>query len=459
VELNPLRRLLRGFGANVFGQITVVVVQLAGVPILLHAWGTPLYGEWLLLSAIPAYLSMTELGFSNSAGNDMTQQIGRGDRPKALAVFQSLAALILGMTGIGILLTIALVFGLPLDRWLNTAALSGFAARLIVLFLATEIFVRLAEGISHAGLRACGDYWLYVTLYYSVYFVQTATICIAALLGFGPVIGAGLSLAIRLVATPLVFLALKQRHPWIQYGFAHASYRELRRLTAPAMANLSWTLSQALNSQGMILVVGAELGPQAVVIFSTLRTLTRLTLQMVFTVAVAAEPEFAIAFGAQDHNLILRIFVHVMRAGLWLALTSAAGLALLGPWILRIWTHGKVPMNSALFGWLLLIAVTSVFWFTALTMLKAANRHIRATLLYCLVSGLAVAAGAVAIAMTKHLADVGIALLAADIVMAIYSVRAASQLIGVPAGDYLVQSLNPLPLFAVFVRRMGRYGG
>ena len=62
------RRLRNGFGANAYGQLVVIIIQLAGVPILLHAWGTQLYGEWLILAAIPTYLSMTDLGFSQSAG-------------------------------------------------------------------------------------------------------------------------------------------------------------------------------------------------------------------------------------------------------------------------------------------------------------------------------------------------------------------------------------------------------
>ena len=65
-------RLVKGFGANIYGQVVTAVVQLVGVPIFLWAWGTELYGEWLILFAIPSYLSMSDLGFSLSAANDMT---------------------------------------------------------------------------------------------------------------------------------------------------------------------------------------------------------------------------------------------------------------------------------------------------------------------------------------------------------------------------------------------------
>src|SRR2546427_9103361 len=45
--LFPYTTLFRsGFGANLYGQAAVVVIQLAGVPILLHYWHAQLYGEW-----------------------------------------------------------------------------------------------------------------------------------------------------------------------------------------------------------------------------------------------------------------------------------------------------------------------------------------------------------------------------------------------------------------------------
>ncbi|THD09540.1 hypothetical protein [Metallibacterium scheffleri] len=72
MDRHVTRRILHGLGANAYGQLVAVVIQLAGVPILLHAWGTQLYGEWLILAAIPTYLLMADLGFSQSAGNDMT---------------------------------------------------------------------------------------------------------------------------------------------------------------------------------------------------------------------------------------------------------------------------------------------------------------------------------------------------------------------------------------------------
>ena len=77
-------KLLRNLGANAYGQLITVVTQLVSVPLFLHYWGVTLYGEWLILSAVPAYLALSDIGFASSAANDMTIRFAQGDRKGVL---------------------------------------------------------------------------------------------------------------------------------------------------------------------------------------------------------------------------------------------------------------------------------------------------------------------------------------------------------------------------------------
>ena len=440
------RRILSGLGANVYGQLVTMVVQLAGVPILLHAWGVQLYGEWLILFAIPAYLSMADLGFSQSAGNDMTARAARGDRSGALAVFQSLAALIYTIAAAGLLLGGALLWRLPLERWLHFQVLDADALRWVLALLAAEVFAALPNGVNHAGFRAGGDYALHVGLTSTTRLLQFSGIWIMALAGGGPVAAAAAFFGVRVVATMALTLLLVRRHRWLRFGFAHARRAELRRLGKPALANMAIPLAQALNIQGMVLVVGAVLGPSAVVVYSTLRTLTRLALQLVLSVAHAAEPELAVAYGADDRSLMRALYVHALRGGLWLALSAATGLALFGGFILDVWTQGKVAMDPALFAWLLGSSVGSVLWYSALIVLKAANSHLRAASVYVIASAAAVGLAVVLLQWTGDLADAGMALLIMDMAMALYTLNAAAPLLQTRPLANLALAGNPLPL-------------
>ena len=87
-------RLGRTVSAQAYGQLVTIAVQLALVPLLLHAWGTRVYGSWLLLSAIPFYLTFSDFGFTFIAKNELVMAVAAGRREAALRTFQSIFALL-----------------------------------------------------------------------------------------------------------------------------------------------------------------------------------------------------------------------------------------------------------------------------------------------------------------------------------------------------------------------------
>lgn len=444
--------MIQGLGANGYGQLVTVIVQLVGVPVLLYAWGPQLYGEWLVLFAIPAYLSIADLGFSQSVANDMTARVARGDRVGALTAFQSLAVLVTCVVTAGLLLSAVIVWRLPLDELLNFEVIHGDEARLVLWLLIAKVLVELIQGVNHAGFRAAGEYAFHHSLHATVRLAQYSAVWIAALSGAGPAAAAGAFLAVDAIATVAIAAALVRRHTWIKFGADRARMSELRRLSGPALANISIPLSQALNVQGMVIVVAAVLGPSAVVVFSTLRTLARVTLQAIRSVARSIEPELAAAYGAGKQALMRALFLHGLRASTWLGLAIAVGLLLFGQYILAIWTHGAVSMNLTLFVLLVASALANVLWFVALVVLRAANKHMAAALLYMASSAAVVGVAALLLKWTGQLATVGMALLALDVVMILYALSVATQLLRLRPLASVIVAANPLPMLR-FVRR------
>ena len=96
------KRLVKGFAAQGFAQAINLIIQIGSVPLFIHFWGKLLYGEWLLISTVPSYFALSDLGFANAAGTEMTMRVARGDREGALKVFQ-LAWLL--VTGVSLIVT------------------------------------------------------------------------------------------------------------------------------------------------------------------------------------------------------------------------------------------------------------------------------------------------------------------------------------------------------------------
>jgi len=434
------KRILHGFSANLYGQVVIVVIQLAGVPVLLHSWGTQMYGEWLMLSAIPVYLSMTDLGFSQSAANDMSQQMGRGDRTGALAVFQSIGLLIALCSVVGMLVVITLVMVIPFFSWIPLHLIDQNAATWVLVILAAEVFIKLNDGTLHAGYRANGGYATHIVIYFTTILIQNIALWSVAVTGGGPVRASAAFLFVRVMSTPVVAILMIRRYPWLSVGISHSRFSEIRRLFKPALANIAFPLGQALNIQGMTLVVAAALGPIAVVVFSTLRTLSRLVIQAVRTITHATEPEMATAYGVADTFLLRRLYIHATQIAVVFALISALLLYWLGDWILTFWTHGKVAINFPLFAWLLASAVAGSFWYSALIILKAANHHIHAAVFFVAAALISLFVAYTTMKATNQMSGVGLVLLVVDIIMIIYVQIAANRLCG---GGLFRQLINP----------------
>lgn len=447
MDTNILKRLTLGFGANVLGQIVSIGIQLIAVPVLLYCWDTHMYGEWLILFAIPAYLAMSNLGFSMSAANDMTQLVARGDRKRALSVFQSLFALISFIDAILLTVIILCVAFLPIGRWWHSPDISVFHTRIIILFLCMEFLLNIFDGVNHAGYRSNGDYPLHTTLRITVYAIQNALLCLAALIGLGPQGAAITYCVVRAIGTLLSSIYLRYRHPWLHFGYKHSKIGELKRLFSPALANVGQTLSSALNVQGIVFVVGAILGPVAVVTLSTLRTLSRFVLQIVATIFNSTEPELARAYGKNDLVLASNIYSHIIRICLWFALLVCVALLLTGTFILRLWTHNKVTMDLPFFTLLLGASLAGAYWQACLSLIRAANKHLRLIAIYCACSAASIVVSLVLLKYSHQLVYVGVPTFLTECIAVVVAQYIASRMLKKKVQNLTLEIANPFPLY------------
>jgi O-antigen/teichoic acid export membrane protein len=146
------RRVIAGMGANSFGMAITIGIQLASLPLFLYYWDTATYGKWLVLSAIPAYLSMADAGMVTAAGNKMAMAIGRGEPTEANRVFQS-AQLFMAVVCCAIALAaipVALLAPLP--------GIEDSDMRFALAALSLSTLLALVGGLSEAVFKATQRY-------------------------------------------------------------------------------------------------------------------------------------------------------------------------------------------------------------------------------------------------------------------------------------------------------------
>lgn len=368
-------KLIRNLGANAYGQLITIVIQLASVPLFLHYWGVELYGEWLILSAIPAYLSLSDIGFASVAANDMTMRVAKGDQQGALEVFQSIFLFIFGVTTLIGSVMAMLIFNFPIGQLFSVSHISPEQTAQVLFVLMVYVMFGLQGAVFIAGFRAIGRYALGTILNNSVRLAEWGGSILTLVLGGDLFVVAVVMLVIRLLGTIGLWVALRVLASWLTIGLHDASWHRVQALFKPAIAFMAFPLGLALSLQGMVLVVGALLGPAYVAIFSAYRTLTRVLVQMITMLNQAVWPEISAAYGTGKLDVITNLHRKGSSVTFWVALGGVATLGVSGEFIVGMWTRHAFEPNHMLLIFLLASTLVNVLWQTSWVVLMATNNH------------------------------------------------------------------------------------
>jgi O-antigen/teichoic acid export membrane protein len=377
MDTSTRRRLFFGFLTNWISKLANTIIQLVQVPVFLHYWSVSLYGEWMIVIALPSYLNVSSIGFGNVAGNEMTMMTARGDRDGALRVFQSCWWFITFICAGCLALLIGILYFLPAGRLLKLHAIGESDAKWILFYLGCSVLLGQLETLLQSAYRCIGRY-SYGSFMKSVFsLVSFAVMLIPVCLGGGAKVTALVFACANVLITIVLGIMVRRDIPWIRFGWKYATFSEIRRLSGPAFAFMAFPIGNSLNLQGTLMAVGYALGPVAVVVFGTARTVSRVALQMVQMVNNTFWPELSTSFGSNDIGLTRTLHRRACQLGLFLGLGIAAVMMSFGPWFLHRWTGGHVPPSPGLLGILLAVVVANALWSTSSTLLTAINRHQR----------------------------------------------------------------------------------
>lgn len=373
---SSFRRVGFTFGAQVYSQVVNVGVQIALVPILLYGWGAERYGVWLLLSAIPTYLTFSDFGFTLSAKNEMTIRMAQGDKHGALVTYQSVFMLLIFVSISVSLLTFVVVFGVPLGAFLNLGDVSEIEAKTVLFLLSLNVILYQYLLLVSSCMRAAGRPAAEVVFAGTIRLLAGILTGVSALLGAGLVTVAALIVGSTVLSFAVAFFWLLSVAPDLRLGTAHASRREVSRLFHPSVSFMSQTLGQAFAINGPVMALGMVARPMDVVIFSTCRTLTRLGTTATNMIGAAMMPEYSRIFGLGNFALFRRLTFLNFLASLGIASVYFIALSLIGGWLLSLWTKGQVGIEQPFFTLLLLSVVGEMLWTALFIPLGAINRHV-----------------------------------------------------------------------------------
>jgi len=384
-----LDTMAKGVAANGFGQLVALLTLVVSVPIFLNAWGSHLYGEWLLLSLIPVYLAISDLGFSTAAGVQMTVLVAQGDRAGALRLLQCTWTFItLVSAGVCIVL-VGLLHLFPITTLLDLTMLARDEANAIAVLLILLVCASQQGGIIEAIYRCDGHYatgTLFLNLARFVEFVGGLGVVLA---GGDPWHYAATLVVLRLTGYVVMWADLRRRVPWARPAWVMDRLSEVKPLLMPALGFVATPLAYALSIQGILLAVGHVYSPAMVTVVSLHRTLARMVWQLAFMVSQTASVELSRALGPGDTERARRIYRLSWQAVLWSTSIASGLLLAFARQIFDTWVRSKVEFHPNLLAIFLLASVIGGLWGVSLVVPVSLNRHHKLTALFVLVTFLA----------------------------------------------------------------------
>lgn len=386
-----LGRLVRGAFASTFDKVVILGAQIALVPIFIGHWGVHVYGAWLLLSTVPIYFALSDFGFAVAAGTDMTMATAHGDRRGALATYQSVWVLVLSATLLLAGVALAVIWSVP-ARLFDFTDIPAVEARATLTGLIGFAVVALQNNVLNSGLRAIGAFALSRAGSGCMFLGEALAMFAAVAHGGGPAAAAFAMMSVRAAGTATLYVMQMRRAPWLHFGNRAASLPEIRRLAPAALASMSLFGADALVLQGTAIAVGFAAGPAGVVVFTTVRTLSRIGTQLAGLLTYPLMPEFSTVAAHDDRPSMARMTLLTVLASLMFVVPMAFGLLVFGRAIVGMWTHGAVVAPLSLVALMAGVIVMNGLWSPLALLLQAINRHVLYSRTYLM--GAIVAVGA-----------------------------------------------------------------
>ncbi|WP_162789527.1 polysaccharide biosynthesis C-terminal domain-containing protein [Altererythrobacter sp. ZODW24] len=358
-----------------YGKLVGALIQLALVPVLALQWGLPLYGQWLMLSAIPVFLAASDFGFSTAAGNRIIAEVAKADRDEALVTFQSAWSMIIGISAVTLVIAAAVVAYLPSSILAVDGGMNADDARTALAILCLYGIISLQIFLFAAVARSEGRQAQSISLIATIQLVEGLSVLAIVWFGGSPLDAAIAYLAVRSAGLLAHVILSKRFARWMRLGSKKASGDRVRMLFRPAFAAMLLPLGQAGFLQGTAIAIGAAGGAAMVPLYTSLRTVSRVGLQIMSTFVIPLMPDFTAAFAQENHGRVARI------GGLVAALNVICGvifgfiIAVFGADVLRVWTGGAIQPPQLMITLTGIAAALAVVWNPLGNLLLAINRH------------------------------------------------------------------------------------
>ncbi|MCC5612739.1 hypothetical protein LC612_40135 [Nostoc sp. CHAB 5834] len=370
-----IKRLLESLSVNVLHVIVTAIIQLLAVPLFLSRWGPTYYGEWLIIYAIPAFLTLSDLGLASATDNELSIRIAKKEYDKAIYIYQRSFSLLIGLGLFFIaVLNISYSFFYS-DKITTVTQFSISEIKPIINWLAFYTLVTILQDFVGSVFRAGGNYAIGRLWVLATRLVEFVAVFISLSLGGKAVDIALLYGVVRALCMGLMVIHAYSKYDWFRpFDWKGETGVSVAALVRPSANFFLFSTGNLFILQGTTLIIAYYLSPVAVVLFNTTRLVVNLIKQLVSIVTKSMWVEFTVALS--NHNMELARIIHSrgLQISVGLTLLSILFFEIAGRYFFILWTKGAIEPAQPFFTMMLLTTLSYSLWNTSITVSMACNR-------------------------------------------------------------------------------------
>lgn len=384
-------RIFRSIGADSLGQIINAGSRLVIIPVFLSAWGSNLYGEWLILTAITAWFSLGDLGGQLYFGNKLTQAWAASEVSFFQEVYSTGMVLFLTSSIAMLLVVSVVIYAVPINSIFNLSETPESTAKLVLLIMATKFILAFPVGLMLGLYRAIGCQATSI-MYANVMMVfQFLLTLIALTFGYNFVVLAGIEVLPYLAAILFILNDFPNRigNNFSLYRLNDFSKKILIDSIFPSLHFLVIQLSMALSIQGSIVILAKVLSPVDVAIYSSMRVIANIMSRFFGLISHATLPDVTRLMELKNIQLLVKLFNLTSLITIMFGAVFTCFINYFGEWTYMKWLSHKLPYDHMTMFVIAFQAVVNCVWSLGGNMLMATNYHKQYAFSQAVANGLA----------------------------------------------------------------------
>ena len=381
---------MKGIGIGSIGQLISILSRFFIIPLFLTTWGADKYGEWLLLSTIPAWLAISDFGCQIYFINKLTFAWAKNEFSNYSILLNTATKIFVFIPVILFIVSSTIVIFIPSNLLFTFKTISSNEAKYILILLILIICISIFQGFIFGLFRTIND--VSKSLIYSIVLnatqIITTAICLKLKYGLFEIVIS--QLIPLIIITYIAILELSNKKYNIKISLKDKLNKTIIiESISPSLHFLIIQLSQAILIQGSILVI-APLGGVQVATFSILRTIINIIKQILGIFSHSVWPEITNLYAQKNSNEFNRIYEKIYLVSLIICILFSVFISYFGEKIFNLWLNNILEYNHSLIKSIILYVLISSYWSINGNILMSINKHVSLSKFQLLFSILAI---------------------------------------------------------------------